>query len=230
MSADAHGAVDVGGRPAGWLAEGPAEASRLVLLAHGAGAGMAHPFLAHVASWLAARGHRVVRFQFPYMEEQVRTDQRRPPDRQPTCVATWRALVAAARGLAPRGKMMFLAGKSMGARMATHFLAEAADTRAAVPPIRGGVWLGFPLHPAGRPGTERARHLGSVVVPQLFVSGTRDELARPDLLRGVVAELGARAKLVWVEGGDHSLATRRKEPLRGAEAWLAEVEHFVAAT
>lgn len=196
----------------------PDDARWLLVLGHGAGAGMRHPFMESAAAALA--GHRIatLRYQFPYMEKGSRR-----PDPQPVLLATARAAVAAARDAA--GDLPLLAGgKSMGGRMTS--LASAAE---ALPGVRGLVFLGFPLHPAGAPGTTRAEHLGRAGVPMLFLQGTRDKLAGLDLLRPIVEQLGARATLHIVEGADHSFAVPKtsgrtladtiEEIARAAAAW-----------
>lgn len=174
----------------------PPEATALLVLGHGAGAGMEHPFLEGVARRLGERRVATLRYRFPYMEA-----GRRFPDRVPVRLATVRA--AAARGAelaAERGVPLFAGGKSMGGRMTSEALAEG-EVEAKV--VRGVVFLGFPLHPAGKPATERAEHLASVALPMLFLQGTRDKLAGLDLLRPVVTTLGARATLHVVDGADH---------------------------
>jgi len=170
----------------------PEDARALYVLAHGAGAGMRHPFMGAIATRLAARGVATFRYQFPYAE---RGGKRIDP--QPILLATIRAAVAAAAEAAP-GLPVIAGGKSMGGRMTS--LAAAAEPLAGV---RGLAFLGFPLHPAGRPGTERAEHLARVTVPMLFLQGTRDALADLALLRPIVAGLGPRARTVEFEDADH---------------------------
>jgi predicted alpha/beta-hydrolase family hydrolase len=162
------------------------------VLAHGAGAGMKHPFLAGLSAALAGRGIATLRYQFPYMEQ-----GRRRPDAPPLAHATVRALVAEAKRLCP-GLPIFAGGKSFGGRMTSQ--AEALQPLG----VRGLIFLGFPLHPAGRPGDERARHLAAVTIPMLFLQGTRDQLAALDLLRPIVKRLGSRARLDIIEHADHS--------------------------
>ena len=194
----------------------PAGARSLYVLAHGAGAGMRHAFLEKMAGLLGASGMATVRYQFPYMEAgRGRPD---PPDR---CVATVEAAVALARDLAP-GLPLVAGGKSFGGRMTS-----TAQARAALPGVRGLVFLGFPLHPPGKPGVIRAEHLDLVRIPMLFVQGTRDEFATGDLLTQVVDRLTPRATLRLVEGGDHSFRVPRKrgtedEVLRGLAATITD--------
>jgi predicted alpha/beta-hydrolase family hydrolase len=171
----------------------PAEATALLVLAHGAGAGMDHPFLASCARVLSARGVGTFRYEFPYMEQ-----GKHRPDPPAVAAARVREAVAEAARTAP-GVPLFAGGKSFGGRMTS-----TAQAEAPLEGVRGLVFLGFPLHPPGRPGTERAAHLAAVRVPMLFVQGTRDEFAEPELLGPVVESLGAAVTLHPVEGGDHS--------------------------
>lgn len=170
----------------------PARPNALYVMAHGAGAGMRHVFLEVVAERLATRGIATLRYQFPYVEQGGRR-----PDREPVLLATVRAAVAAGREAAG-GVPLLAGGKSMGGRMTSR--AAAAEPLAGV---SGLVFLGFPLHPAGRPGVSRADHLAKVPLPMLFVQGTRDALADLDLLRPVLERLGPRATLRMIEHGDH---------------------------
>lgn len=171
----------------------PEDADRLLVLAHGAGAGMDHPFLETLAAALARHGIATFRYQFPYMERGSRR-----PDPAPLLQATVRSAVAAAASLA--GELPLLAGgKSMGGRMTSR---AAADE--PLEAVRGLVFFGFPLHPAGKPGTERADHLAEVEAPMLFLQGSRDRLAGLDLLTPVVEGLGNRATLHVVADADHS--------------------------
>ena len=186
------------------LLELPAHARAVYVLAHGAGAGMRHPFLERIANGLAAAGMGTLRYQFPYMERgSGRTD---PPDK---CVATVKAAVASARAEAPALPLV-AGGKSFGGRMTS-----TAQARAPLEGVRGLIFLGFPLHPPGNPGITRGEHLDLVQIPMLFLQGTRDEFAQPDLLQQVVARLKPRATLYAVEGGDHSFKVPKA---RGTEA------------
>lgn len=175
------------------LLEHPPDARLCYVLAHGAGAGMRHPFLFGMARRLAARGVATLRYQFPYMEA-----GKGRPDAPEVAAAAVRAAVAeAARRLA--GIPLLAGGKSFGGRMTS-----TAASLAPLPGVRGLVFLGFPLHPPGKPGTARADHLDRVTVPMLFLQGTRDEFADSALLGQVLGRLGGRAVLHSVEGGDHS--------------------------
>jgi uncharacterized protein len=162
------------------------------VLAHGAGAGMRHAFMGAIAQRFAAHGVATLRYQFPYTEHRGRR-----PDPEPVLLATVRAAVAAGRAAA--GDVPLLAGgKSMGGRMTSR--AAAVDP---LPGVAGIVFLGFPLHPAGRPAVSRADHLVRVEAPMLFLQGSRDTLADLTLLEPVVAGLGERATLRVIEHADH---------------------------
>jgi uncharacterized protein len=195
----------------------PPDARALLLLAHGAGAGMRHPFMQRIAEALAADGVATLRYQFPYMD----AGGRRP---DPPAVAEAAVCVAAgkARAMAP-DLPLFAGGKSFGGRMTS-----SAQAHAPLEGVRGLVFLGFPLHPAGRPGTSRAAHLDRVAVPMLFLQGTRDSLAALDLIRSVCDHLGARATLHVVEGADHSFAVPRRSGRTNDEV-LAELSRTISA-
>jgi len=171
----------------------PQNAERVLVLAHGAGAGMNHPFMTALANELAATGVASFRFQFLYMEQ-----RRRVPDRAPVLTATVQAAVRAASEAAP-DLPLFAGGKSLGGRMTSLAAAEHGLDN-----VRGLVFFGFPLHPPNQPGTKRAEHLGEVRLPMLFLQGTRDALADLKLLRPICAKLGARVTLHVIEGADHS--------------------------
>lgn len=171
----------------------PEEARWLLVLSHGAGAGMRHAFMEAIAERLASYGVATFRYQFPYMEQGGGR-----PDPPPILLATVRAAVAEAAGVA--GDLPILAGgKSMGGRMTSMSAAKAPLSS-----VRGLVFLGFPLHPPGKPGVDRAEHLSKVTVPMLFLQGTRDKLAELELLHPVCAQLGERATLHVIDGADHS--------------------------
>lgn len=182
----------------------PAGAAALFVLAHGAGAGMRHPFMESLATRLATRRIATLRYQFPYMER-----GRGAPDPQPVLLDTVRAAIVAA---AESGLPLIAGGKSMGGRMTT--LAAAAGLPR---PVRGIVLVGFPLHPTGRPGTERAAHLERVREPMLFLQGTRDTLADLDLMRAAHARVAARATLEIVDDADHSFHVRKSSGRTDAE-------------
>lgn len=171
----------------------PDNAECLLVMAHGAGAGMDHSFMAAMAGELAAVRVATLRFQFLYMEQ-----RRKIPDHATVLTATIFAAVQAASEAAPE-LPLFAGGKSLGGRMTA--LAAAQRT---LSDVRGLVFFGFPLHPPGQPGTKRAERLGEVKLPMLFLQGTRDQLADLNLLRPICAELGARATLHIIETADHS--------------------------
>jgi predicted alpha/beta-hydrolase family hydrolase len=173
----------------------------LCLLAHGAGAGIRHPFMESIAAALAERGIASLRYEFAYMEE-----GRKRVDAPAVATARVREAARLAGRLAP-GLPLIAGGKSFGGRMTS--TAQAAEP---LPGVRGLVFLGFPLHPPGRPGIARADHLDSVAIPMLFVQGTRDEFATGDLLTRVLERLGPRAACHPLEGGDHSFRVRGRKP------------------
>ena len=185
----------------------PANAKVLYLFAHGAGAGMTHRSMESNALGLAARGIATLRYQFPYMEKGSRR-----PDPPRIAHAAVRAAASEAARLAP-GLPLFAGGRSFGGRMTSQ---AQADT--PLPGVRGLGFLGFPLHPAGKPGTERAEHLARVQIPMLFVSGDHDALAELDLLKPVVDSLGERATLHIVAHADHSLKVPAKSGRTPADA------------
>jgi predicted alpha/beta-hydrolase family hydrolase len=163
------------------------------VFAHGAGAGMAHPFMQAFAEGLCARGIASLRYQFPYMEKASKR-----PDPPAIAHATVRAAVTEAGRHCPDVPLV-AGGKSFGGRMTSQ-----AQAAAPLPGVRGLAFLGFPLHPAGKPSTDRAAHLADIHVPMLFLQGTRDSLAELKLIEPVVKRLGPSARLHPVEGADHS--------------------------
>jgi predicted alpha/beta-hydrolase family hydrolase len=198
-----------------WLA--PASARACFVLAHGAGVGMAHKSVTALAAGLAERGIATLRYQFLYME---RGGTR--PDPPPVAQKVVRAAVAEAARRA--GKLpLFAGGRSFGGRMTSQ-----AQALAPLPDVRGLIFFAFPLHPAGKPSDERARHLSDVRIPMLFLTGTNDALASLDLLQPVVARLGNRATLTLIEGADHSFHVPAKSGRKDADV-LAEVLDAAAA-
>ena len=185
----------------------PNDAKALYVFAHGAGAGMTHKSMASNAEGLAERGIATLRYQFPYMEKGSKR-----PDPPRIAHAAVRAAAAEAVKLAP-GLPLFAGGRSFGGRMTSQTQAESA-----LPGVRGLAFLGFPLHPAGKPGIERAEHLSRVHVPMLFVSGARDALAEMNLLKSVVETLGDRATLHVIAEADHSLKVPARSGRTSAEA------------
>jgi uncharacterized protein len=163
------------------------------VFAHGAGAGMAHSFMEAFAIGLCERGIASLRYQFPYMEKGSKR-----PDPPAIAQATVRAAVAKAAEIFP-GLALIASGKSFGGRMTSQ-----AQAAAPLPGVRGLAFVGFPLHPAGKPSTDRADHLARIDIPMLFLQGTRDSLAEATLIDPVVQRLGSRATLHLAEGADHS--------------------------
>lgn len=186
-----------GGKVSGLLVR-PVDAWGLYVLAHGAGAGMHHRLMEQHAETLGARGLATLRYQFPYMEE-----GRRRPDWPNKLTATVRSAVVAAGDLCP-DLPLFAGGRSMGGRMTS-----TAAAREPLPGVLGLAFLAFPLHPPKTPGSERAEHLANVDVPMLFLQGTRDKLARLDLLEPVCDSL-SRARLHLIDGADHSFAVLKR--------------------
>jgi len=187
------------------LLQRPPRVRACYVLAHGAGAGMTHPFLEAVAAELGERGIATLRYQFPYMEQGAKR-----PDAPALAQATVRAAVAEAGRRVPE-LPLFAGGKSFGGRMTSQ--AQAAESLAGV---RGLIFLGFPLHPAGRPSDDRAKHLFDVQIPMLFLQGTRDALADLALLQPLKNRLGKRATLRTFQEADHSFhvpaRSGRKDP------------------
>ena len=177
----------------------PQAATACYVFAHGAGAGMAHSFMAAFAGELAQRGMATLRYQFPFMQSGSKR-----PDSPAVAQATVRAAVVEARRRLP-GLPLFAGGKSFGGRMTSQ--AQAASPLEGV---RGLVFVGFPLHPAGKPGTERASHLAQVQCPMLFLQGSRDALADLGLLRGALEPLGDRTTLSVFDDADHAFHVRAR--------------------
>src|SRR6266852_8212664 len=190
--------VEGGGNVSALLSR-PAKARRLLVLAHGAGAGMSHPFMEKLAGELGCVGVSTLRYQFPYMEK-----QRRVPDSLAILTATVVAAVRAAAETVP-GLALLAGGKSMGGRMTSQAAAQQP-----LDGVRGLVFFGFPLHPPNNPGTKRAEHLKHVTVPMLFLQGTRDTLADLKLLKPICEDLGSRATLHIIETADHSFHMLKK--------------------
>lgn len=197
--------VETPGGPVSTILDGPEKADSVVILAPGAGAGMHHEFMQFFAERLAAR-RRVVRFDFLYTEA-----GRRAPDKQPVLEETYRAVVRHVReSLSPR--KLVIGGKSMGGRIASH-------VAAAGEPVDGLVFLGYPLHPPGRPERIRDAHLYDITAPMLFVEGTRDPFCPLDTLERVRSKLTARNERFVVDDGDHSLKVRKTSGRSIPEAW-----------
>ena len=214
-------AVDEKRRVSGLL-QVPGAARVCYVLAHGAGAGMSHPFMAAIADGLAERDIATLRYQFPYMEE-----GRRRPDNPKFAQATVHAAVSEALRLVPELALV-AGGKSFGGRMTSQ--AQAASP---LPGVQGLVFLGFPLHAPGRPSDERGAHLFEIKVPMLFLQGTRDSLAATELIEALVLRLGGRASLKLFQDADHSFhvpartgrkdADVRAEMLDELSIWLGAI-------
>ena len=190
----------------------------LLVLAHGAGAGQRHPFMVSTAAALARRGIDVVTFNFPYMEQ-----KRRVPDRAPVLESCFRAVVAAALDRdSLRGRRLFIGGKSMGGRMATHLAAQGVERLAGV------IALGYPLHPPGKPQQLRSGHLPEITAPVLIVQGERDAFGTPAELAPVIETMSAPVTLHVVPGGDHSLAVRGQSKTEALDRLRHVATGFVA--
>jgi predicted alpha/beta-hydrolase family hydrolase len=216
VTSESSGRIPIPGGEVGSTRIEPKGAVATLVVAHGAGAGMDHPFLVGFCRAMGEAGVATLRFNFAYTER-----GRRSPDPEQVLRETWLAAFEDAIGRA--GKRPVLAGgKSLGGRVASMCVADGM-------PAAGLVFLGYPLHPPGKTDRLRAEHLGRIGVPMLFLQGTRDPFAKPDLLAGVLAGLGDRATLVSIEGGDHSFRVRgRKADDRAIGAALAgEAAPFV---
>ena len=189
----------------------PADARACYVLAHGAGADMRHAFMEKVAEGLARRGIGTFRFNFPYMEKKLGR-----PDQPAVAHAAIRAAIEEAARLCP-GLKLIAGGKSFGGRMTSQ-----AQAKAPLPSVKGLAFLGFPLHAAKKPSSERAEHLSGVAIPMLFLQGTRDGLADLGHLKPVITSLGTKATLHEIDGGDHSFAVLKKSGRTNEDA-LTEV-------
>ena len=205
--------IHVGDAEVSGLSIRPSKPLATMVVAHGAGAGMEHPFLQGFSEAMADEGVATLRFNFPYREA-----GRRFPDRPPLAIAAWTAAMEAAAGLS-EGEPLWAAGKSFGGRMASMAVAEGMKTR-------GLVYLGYPLHAHGKPDKLRDEHLYGIAVPMLFLQGTRDTFATPELLESVVERIGPTATLQWCEGGDLSFAVKGAK--RSAEEIGASLAPAVA--
>jgi hypothetical protein len=187
--------IDTASGPVGaaWIEPGGAVATLVV--AHGAGAGMDHPFMAGFARAIAGHGVATLRFNFPYIER-----GRRSPDAEGVLRATWLAAFEDARSRSD-GRPVLAGGKSLGGRIASMTVADGM-------PAAGLVFLGYPFHPPGKPERVRDEHLYRITVPMLFIQGTADPFAKPDIVRRVLTKLGRLAEHVPIEGGDHSFNVR----------------------
>jgi predicted alpha/beta-hydrolase family hydrolase len=197
----------------------PPQARACYVLAHGAGAGMAHASMETIATGLADRGIATLRYQFPYMEKGSKR-----PDSPAVAHAAVRAAVVEAARCCPKLPLI-AGGKSFGGRMTSQ--AQAIE---ALPDVRGLAFLGFPLHPAGKPASERAKHLGKIRIPMLFLQGTRDALAELDLLEPMVKNLGKSARLHLVKEADHSFHVLVRSGRNDREVMAEVLDAFAAWT
>lgn len=195
------------------LVDGPATAPASLLLAHGAGAPMDSPFMAAIATGLAACGWRVVRFEFPYMAHTRVSGQRRAPDRLPRLVEAFREQVAL-----EAGRPLFIGGKSMGGRVAS-LVADALPASAA---LRGCLCFGYPFHPPGKPDQLRTEHLAALRTPTLILQGERDSFGKRGEVEGFA--LAAAIELQWIPAGDHSFKPTRSSGCSEAGNWQLAVE------
>ena len=200
----------------------PKDAKFLLILAHGAGAGMRHKFMEEIATKLAAHSIATLRYQFPYMEKRVKR-----PDSEAVLTDTVRAAITTAKKHAG-DLILFAGGKSMGGRMTS-----LAAAKQPLDGVRGLIYFGFPLHAAGAPGAERGKHLADIDVPMLFLQGSRDTLADLKLLKPLCRRLGEKAELFVIDGGDHSFHVLKSSGrtddevfdhvVQKAAVWMAQV-------
>ena len=193
-----------------FLFDGPDDGGLTVILAHGAGAPMDSPFMARFATLLGDSGYRVARFEFPYMARRRAEGGRRPPDRQPVLLESWRAAVSALGG----GDKVAIGGKSMGGRMASMIADEVA--------ARGLVCIGYPFHPPGKPESLRTAHLTALKTPTLILQGVRDPFGGRDEVAGY--DLSPKIRLAWLPDGDHDLKPRKKSGFTADGNMTAAVE------
>lgn len=191
-----------------FLFDGPAGAKLTVILAHGAGAPMDSPFMAQFAARLGDSGYRVARFEFPYMARRRAEGSRRPPDRQPVLLESWRAAVSALDG------KVVIGGKSMGGRMASMIADEVG--------AHGLICIGYPFHPPGKPESLRTAHLAALQTPALILQGERDPFGGRDEVAGY--DLSPKIRLAWLPDGDHDLKPRKKSGFTAEGNITAAVE------
>jgi uncharacterized protein len=198
--------IDTSGGPVSALWDGPRDNDTLVVLAPGAGADLRADFMAHFARRLAERGATVCRFNFLYSER-----GRKTPDRQPVLETTYSEVLEHALREERPGRLV-LGGKSMGGRIASHIVAGGVE-------VDGLTFLGYPLHPPGKPDRLRDSHLRDIAVPMLFVAGTRDPFCPLMTLDRVRSKLDAPTEVIVVEDGDHSLKVRKSSERSTRRAW-----------
>jgi predicted alpha/beta-hydrolase family hydrolase len=209
--------IEVGSGVISGLLQNPPAARACYVFAHGAGAGMTHPFMSAVSEGLFERGVGTLRYQFPYMEKGSKR-----PDVSSVAHATVRAAVAEASRRCPT-LPLFAGGKSFGGRMTSQ-----AQAQGPLANVRGLVFLGFPLHPAGRPSDDRAKHLYDINIPMLFLQGDKDKLAEPSLLDRLTKELGSRASVHVFEHADHSFHVPVRSGRNDREVMRDMLDAFVA--
>ena len=202
-----------------FLFNGPEDAPLTIVLGHGAGAPMDSPFMVAFAEGLATRGHRVARFEFPYMVKRRETGTKRPPDRAPVLLETWRDAIGALGGPGD----LIIGGKSMGGRIASMITGELET---AGTPVRGLACLGYPFHAPGRPENVRTEHLAALQTPSLFLQGTRDTLGSRQDVAGYT--LSPAITLHWLEDGDHGFKPRVKSGLTEDGNWSEAIEALAA--
>ncbi len=178
-------------------ASNPSVGQTCLIIAHGAGGPMYSPFITYFHKGLAEKGYLTVKFNFPYMEA-----RRKVPDKREVLEASYRQVIEEVKASKYQPKRVFVGGKSMGGRIASQVVASGVD-------VEGLFFLGYPLHRPGQPEMLRDEHLYRIERPMLFLSGTKDQFARRELLAGVVSKLGDRAEIHWIEGGDHSFNTHQ---------------------
>jgi len=198
--------------------DGPPDAALTVALAHGAGAPMDAPFMVAFAEGLAAAGLRAARFEFPYMAKRREDGKKRPPDRQPVLLESWRAVIAAIG----RDRIV-VGGKSMGGRMAS---LVAAELEAEGTPVRGVVCLGYPFHPPGKPERLRTEHLASLATAMLILQGERDPFGRREEVAGY--DLAATVRIEWLPDGDHGLKPRKASGRTEDQNWAEAIAAIAA--
>ena len=195
----------------------PGESKTCLIIAHGAGGPMYSPFITYFHKGLAEKGYLTVKFNFPYMEA-----RRKIPDKREILETSYRQVIDEVKASKYHPERIFVGGKSMGGRIASQVVASGVD-------VEGLFFLGYPLHRPGQPEMLRDEHLYRIEKPMLFLSGTKDQFAKRELLEGVVSKLGNRAEIHWIEGGDHSFNRRQgkdvlvktyEEALETLDTWL----------
>lgn len=216
VAPEVHSEIDTGSGPVGAAWIGPGGSVATLVVAHGAGAGMDHPFMAGFARAIAGHAVSTLRFNFPYVQR-----GRRSPDAEGVLRATWLAAFEDARSRSD-DRPVLAGGKSLGGRVASMTVADGM-------PAAGLVFLGYPFHPPGKPDRVRDEHLYRVTVPMLFIQGTADPFAKPEIVRKVLRRLGRAAEHVPIEGGDHSFNVRgqKRDPREVGETLAGLAAPFV---